>query len=142
MKKDQEGCASPAPTNLEANGLALGLPAGCRVYLGGLRMCPQLGFEIFEAFEDGAYYQREGYRCVFQDFGKLAAFFAGDEFAPAYGFGVGAAAEAAPVDGFGTDADAVGVTLEGKIFVAAAGHEFSVDAKLLGPVAGNAATNG
>jgi len=44
----------------------------------------------------------------------LAAFFAGDEFAPAYGFGVGAAAEAAPVNGFGADADAVRIALERK----------------------------
>ncbi len=46
------------------------------------------------------------------------------------------------MDGFGADADAVVVTLEGKIFVAAASHEFGVDTELLGPVARDAATDG
>ena len=44
-KKTQEGGASPSPTK---NGL---------------------GFEIFQAFEDGAYYQGEGDGGVFEDFG-------------------------------------------------------------------------
>jgi hypothetical protein len=72
----------------------------------------------------------------------LATFFAGDEFAPAYGFGVGAAAEAAPVDGLGADTDAVGITLERKLLVATAGHEFGIDAELLRPVAGDATADG
>ena len=45
------------------------------------------------------------------------------------------------MDRFGTDANTVGITLQGKVFVAAAGHEFGVDAELLGPVAGDAATD-
>jgi hypothetical protein len=98
--------------------------------------------EVFQAFEDGAYYQGEGYGGVFEDFGEAAAFFAGNEFAPAHGFGVGAAAEAAPVDGFGTDADAVVIAFERKFFIAAARHEFGVDAELLGPVARDTAADG
>jgi len=46
------------------------------------------------------------------------------------------------VDGFGADADAVRITFQRKIFVASAGHEFGVDAELLGPVARDAAANG
>ena len=72
----------------------------------------------------------------------MAAFFGGNEFAPANGFGVGAAAQTTPVDGFGADADAVTVAFEGKVFVAAASHEFGVDAELLGPVARDAAADG
>jgi hypothetical protein len=105
------------------------------------RLKPWL-LEVADALEDGAYYQWEGYGGVFEDFGELAAFFGWDEFAPAYGFGVGAAAEAAPVDGLGADTNAVVVALEGKIFVAAAGHEFGVDAELLRPVARDAAPDG
>jgi len=45
------------------------------------------------------------------------------------------------VDGFGTDADAIVIAFEGKFFVAAAGHEFGIDAELLGPVSRDAAAD-
>ena len=64
-------------------------------------------FEVADALEDGADDERKGDGGVVEDFGEFAAFFGGDEFAPTYGFGVGAAAEAAPVDGLGADAHAV-----------------------------------
>src|SRR5260370_4898693 len=100
------------------------------------------GLEVADALEYGTNDERKGDGGVFQDFGEFAAFFRGNKFAPGNGFGVSAAAEAAPVDGFGTDANAVGVALKRKFFVAATGHEFGIDAELLRPVAGNAATDG
>ena len=72
----------------------------------------------------------------------MAAFFGGNKFAPGNGFGVGAAAKAAPVNGLGTDANSVGITLQGNFFVTTAGHQFRINAELLGPVARNAAANG
>ena len=92
------------------------------------------GFEVAEALQDGAYYQRKGYGGVVQDFGEAAAFFCGDEFAPGDGFGVGAAGEAAPVYRLGADADSVAIALQRNFFVAAARQEFGIDAELLGPV--------
>jgi hypothetical protein len=98
--------------------------------------------EITDALENGADDEWERDCRVFEDFSELAAFFGRYEFAPADGFGVRAAAEAAPVHWFGTDAHAVVIALEGKIFVAATGHEFGIDAKLLRPVARNATADG
>src|SRR5215471_2566326 len=95
----------------------------------------RLRLEVADALEYGANDQRKGDSGVFEDFGELAAFFWGNKFAPGNGFGISAAAEAAPVDGFGADANAVGVALKRKFFVAAAGHEFGIDAELLRPVA-------
>ncbi len=46
------------------------------------------------------------------------------------------------MDGLGADADAVVIALERKFFVAAASHEFGVDAELLRPVARDAAADG
>jgi len=46
------------------------------------------------------------------------------------------------VDGLRADANAVVIALEGKFFVAAAGHKFGVDAELLGPVARDASADG
>ena len=46
------------------------------------------------------------------------------------------------MDGLRADAQAVGITFQGDIFVAAAGHEFGIYAELLGPVARNAAADG
>jgi hypothetical protein len=100
-----------------------------------------LFFQIANALEDGADDKRKSDGGVFENFGELAAFFGWDEFAPANSFGVGAAAETAPVHRLGTDADAVVIALQGKIFVTAAGHEFSVDTELLGPVARHTAAD-
>jgi hypothetical protein len=98
--------------------------------------------QVANALEDGADDQGESNGGVFEDFGKLATFFRWDKFAPRDGFGVRTAAQSTPVDRFGTDANAVGVALERKFFVAAASHEFSVHTKLLRPVSGDTPTNG
>ena len=103
---------------------------------------PALYLEVAEALEDGADDERKSDGSILEDFGEAAAFFRRNEFAPTDGFGVGASAEATPMNGLGTDADAVVVTLKREIFVAAAGHEFGVNAELLGPVARNAAADG